>query len=346
MSSNNVVLAKNIQVSKLKFSAPKKLQNGSSTVYINYESQKLTLQFPLMSLPYGVGDFNEKNAQNTKPSAADVGGTADATKKYDLHVSFRGMEDTAALKVLHDKMLEIEKRIKEECFNNRLAWLKDDFDGMKNVVDRFFWPIIKYDKDKETGKVVGKYPPTMKLKLPYDSKTDTFQFECQDMDGNEFDFKSNMTKLKGARARLIVQLAGLWFAGGKYGCTWKVIKAKIEQGIKSNVDFIEDSDDDASPKESNSDEDVEEDALEMANASANASAKKTSTLVVDSDEEEEEEDVPPPPVPKKSTKAAPPKSPTPEPVEALSEEENDSELEEEAPPPPPKKAAAKKVVKK
>lgn len=351
MVSESVILAKNVQVSKIKFSAPKKLNNGSSTVYVNYDGGKLTLQTPLMTLPYGVGDFNDKNAQD-KSKAKSSSDSAEV-KKYDLHVSFRGMDENPALKSFHDKLLEIEKKVKDECFENRLTWLKDDYDGMKNVVDRLFWPIVKYDKDKETGKVLGKYPPTMKLKLPYDSNTDAFTFDCYDMDGNEFDFKANMTKLKGSRARLIVQLAGLWFAGGKYGCTWKVAMAKIEQGVKQTIKFIQDSDDDEETNNLNqSDEDVDEDALHMAQGSS--PVKKSITEVSESDEEDEDQEEdqedepqPPPPAPKKVVK--PVRAPSPEPEEEETPEEDaedvDSELEDLPPPPPPKKTAKKVTAK-
>lgn len=338
MVSEVVKLAKHIDVSKLKFSAPKKLDNGSSTVYVNYESSKLSIQTPLVYLPYGVGDFNDKNAKDNKSDVAGV-------KKYDLNVSFRGMDENPALKSLHDKLQEIEKTVKDACFENRLTWLKDDYDGMKSVVDRLFWPIVKYDKDKETGKVLNKYPPTMKLKLPYDSKTDTFTFECEDMDGNEFDFKANMTKLKGCRARLIIQLAGLWFAGGKYGCTWKVVMARIEQTTKQKVNFIQDSDDEGSEvKDNHSDEDVEEDARNMA-AGASPVSKVMNTTVDDTDESEDEEEVPPPP-PVKKKSVPPPREPSPEVDDGVeNEEDSDSELED-LPPPPPKKVSTKKTVKK
>jgi hypothetical protein len=342
----SVYLAKNVTANKLEFSAPKTLNNGSRTVYINYQGEKLTLQTPVMSLPYGVGDWNGKDAKT---------GEVPAIKKYDLHVSFRGMDTNPALKTLLDKMHEIETKIKDDCFKNRLTWLRDDYDGLKPAVDRLFTPIIKYDKDKETGKIMGKYPPTMKLKLPFDNNTNAFTFDCMDMDGNDLDFASVMTKLKGAKARLIIQLGGMWFAGGKYGCTWKVVKACFQQNSQSKIDFIADSEDEGTGNEAHSDEDVDEDALAMGGAAAAVTKKLKNTTLVEEDEDDEEEEdaVPsPPPAPKKPTPAKP-RVPTPEPEEdeeeAEEEEDADSEVEEELPPPPPpkakapaKKAAAKK----
>ena len=101
------------------------------------------------------------------------------------------------------------------------TWFKDDFDDNKAFVKKLFSPIIKVDKDPNTGKELGKYPPTFKAKIPYDPKNDKILIDAYDMDSNEIDFVDIMNKLKGAKSQLIIQLTGIWFAGGKYGCSWK-----------------------------------------------------------------------------------------------------------------------------
>lgn len=324
---SDTILAKNIDTSKLKYSDVKTLSNGSKTVYINYGSDKLTIQTPFMSLPYGVGDWNNADADKKKD---DVGG-----KKYDLHLSFRDWEDNSKLRVLLDKMKDIEAKLKEDAYNNRLTWFNDDFDDSKALVDRLFTPILKYDKDKKTGKIVGKYPPTLKVKLPYDNKVDDFSFECTDMNGDDMDFKSVMTKLKGAKARLIIQLSGIWLAGGKYGVTWKVVKGTFDLPSKSKYDYIEDSDEEHHTKRvEEGDDDLEEEAMSMADIT-----KKTSNLVVDSEEEEEE--APPKKGAAKASVVIPVEDEEEEEAEVEVDEDSDIDHEPSPPPPPKKKAAAK-----
>ena len=311
--TNNVLLAKNVNVSKLKFSEPKTLSNQSRTVYINYESDKLTLQTPIQRLPYGIGDWNDANNAGKKAE--------DSIKKYDLHTSFTDVDTNPKMKAFLDKMVEIEKRIVEEAFVNRVSWLQDDYEGSKKLVEKLFVPIIKIDKDKDTKKVVGKYPPTMKLKLPYDNRNDCFAFESQDMDGEGIDFKAVMSNLKGSKARLIIQLSGLWFAGGRYGCTWKVVRGMFEVVTKKQVaQFVVDSDEDIADEEEEEDLDLVEDAVAEAQTSNLNSKAVTSTPPVQDDEEEEEEE---------------------------EEEDEDSEVEEPPPPPPPpKKTTITKKTKK
>merc|ERR1712028_122738 len=50
--------------------------------------------------------------------------------------------------------------------------------------------------------------------------------------------------VKGAKVQALIQCVGLWFAGGKYGCSWKVLQIKVTppQGV-SGYSFIEDSSD-------------------------------------------------------------------------------------------------------
>ncbi len=337
---SDTILAKNIDTSKLKYSDVKTLSNGSKTVYINYGGDKLTIQTPFMSLPYGVGDWNSADADKKKDDLAG--------KKYDLHLSFRDWEENSKLRVLLDKMKDIENKLKEDAFNNRLTWFNDDFDDSKALVDRLFTPILKYDKDKKTGKIVGKYPPTLKVKLPYDNKVDDFAFECSDMNGDDIDFKGIMTKLKGAKARLIIQLSGIWMAGGKYGVTWKVVKGTFDLPSKSKYDYIEDSDEEPINKAVEGDDELDEEAMSMANIT-----KKTGALVVDSDEEkdeeeaEEEEEEPVVPEPPKKKGAAPAAKVVIPDAEEEEEELVDSDFDNEpSPPPPPKKKVASKTTRK
>jgi hypothetical protein len=246
-------------------------------------------------------------------------------------------------------MREIETRVIDEVFENRQTWLRDDYDGVKSFVAKLFTPIVKHDKNKDTGKVENKYPPTMKIKIPYDEKTDVFNFACSDMDGEDLDFKSCMTKLKGAKTKLIMELGGIWFAGQRYGCSWKVIRAKFDVlDSTTSANFVPDSDDE--------------------DEAPGRRKKPTQHLEYDEDLENEALTHVPSPVvakPSSKSKAPPPPPPPPppapiensedevsdEPVPAAVPEEEAEESEEEAeeseeedpvpPPPPPPPAPAK-----
>lgn len=326
------LLAKKIDVSKIRYGPLKKNPVGGKSVYINYGGEKLVLQFPLMHVPYAVSDgLLMKEGKKDEAKAPS----------YSMNVSFKGKEDNKAIGNLFTKLQEIEDKIKKDVFTNRVTWLNDRYDDMEVVVSKLFSSNISYDKDKETKQVLNRYPPTFRVKLPSIVEKDddgnsevVFKFDATDMENNEVNFAELLTKLKGSKAQLIVQLAGLWFAGGKYGCTWKVLSGRFQVARNLRYNYVEDSDDEAPVKGAVRDEEEEdEDVLEDVEAAL--------------------QDDPPSP-PRKATKAAPvskkevvvPESEEEE-EEVEAEEEGEEEEEEEpTPPPPPPKKVIKKVTAK
>jgi len=271
------ILPKSVDVLKLKYSEVKTLASGSKSIYINYGTQKLRIQTPVMHMPYGIGEgFEDK----TKPSEVKK----NADKKYDVTLSFKGSEENPKIQTFLEKMREIETEIIDKAFENREPWFKDDYDGNKAFVARMFSPMIKLDKDPKTGKVVGKYPPTMRVKIPYDGVNDKFNFDSLDMENNEVVFQEIIAKLKSGKCQLIIELTGIWMAGGKYGTTWKVISGKFQIAQNNKMAFIVDSD---TEKAGNDDEEEEEEEEEEVVAEI---TKELSDVKVENSEDEATEE--------------------------------------------------------
>jgi hypothetical protein len=274
------ILPKSVDVSKFKYSEIKTLQSGSKSIYVNYGSQKLRVQTPVMFMPYGIGEgFEDKTIKNPEVKK-------NSEKKYDVTISFKGVDENSKIQTFLDKMKEIEQEIIDKAFDNREAWFKDDYDGNKGFVARMFSPMIKIDKDKKTGKVVGKYPPTFRAKIPYDGENDKFTFDALDMENNEIDFKEVLPKLKGGKTQLIIEMASIWIAGGKYGLTWKVVSGKFQPSMMNKMVFLEDSDTEKAVKEEEENED-DDDHQEDDDASPAAAVSKLETTIPNSDGEEE-----------------------------------------------------------
>jgi len=250
------ILPKNINIANFKYSEVKTLTSGAKSVYINYATGKLRIQTPVMYIPYGVneGGFEDKNAKQDPKKGEKK------EKKYDLTLSFKGHDENPKIESFLTKLKEIESKVIDDAFENRQPWFKDDFDGQKIIVTKMFSPIIKVDKDKNTGKVLGKYPPTIRFKLPYDNENDRFSFNSYNMNGEVIDLNDILTKLKGGKAQLIVELNSIWFAAGKFGCTWKLITGKFQRSISNDITFIDDSDTEKTETKDD-DEDEDEEAV-------------------------------------------------------------------------------------
>jgi len=118
---------------------------------------------------------------------------------------------------------------------------------------------IKVSKDKN-GEPDGKYPPTMKVKIPWRDGS----FQCDAYDSNKKLIEDDLSNVlvKGTQVQALIQCVGMWFAGGKYGCSWKVVQMKVTPaaGIHG-YSFLDDSEDegDADVVDGGSDEELVDD---------------------------------------------------------------------------------------
>ena len=269
----NVLLAKNFNVDKLKYSELKVMKSGAKSIYINYNGAKVNLQTPILNIPYGVND----NMQFIKKDES----RKEEERKYDITLSFKGMDENPKIKLFHDKMKELENKVIDDAFANRLVWFKNNFSGNKDVVSNMFTPIVKHDKDKVTGEYANKYPPTFKAKIPFNSLENKFDFDCYDMDNNETSFHDLLANLKGGKAQFIIQLSGIWFSAGMFGCSWKIVSGKFQQLNTSKLTFVVDSDDEINNEDDDEDDiSVDNDIIAKISQKSNAvNAADKKTLV-------------------------------------------------------------------
>jgi len=226
----SLVKGKNIDTSAITFAVPRTLDNGAKLVYCNYNQGRFSVQTPWMTMPWKMGAFTDGEYP-----------------KYSIDLSFKGMEDGNELQAFHDKMKEVEQKIIDGGCENSVAWFKKNIKSRDGVVEKFN-PVIKESRDKETGEPDGKWPPSMKVKVP--RRDGVWEFKVSNKDGTQY--KINDTEnpdncedlfVKNTKVRAIIQCVGLWVASGNYMCQWKLTKAEVEvPETFSNDDFLDDSD--------------------------------------------------------------------------------------------------------
>ena len=247
----SLVKGKNMNTSAITFAVPRTLDNGAKLVYVNYNQGRFSVQTPWMSMPWKMGAYLDGEYP-----------------KYSLDLSFKGMDENPDLKGFHDKLKEVEQKIIDGGLENSVAWFKKNIKSREGVAEKFN-PIIKESRDKETGEPDGKWPPSMKVKVP--RRDGVWEFKVSNKDGTQY--KINDTEnpdncedlfVKNTRVRGIIQCVGLWVASGNYMCQWKLTKAEVEvPETFSNDDFLEDSDnEDAVEHEFVEDSDKEEEEAE------------------------------------------------------------------------------------
>ena len=229
-SKMSLIKGKNIDVSKVAFSQHRMLDNGAKLVYLNYAGGRLSIQTPWMSMPWKMGVYTEGDYP-----------------KYSVDLTFKGMDEDPELQGFHDKLQELEEKIIDGGFENSVAWFKKK-PSSRDVVDALFNRIVKVSTDRDTGEPDGKWPPTMKLKVP--RRDGVYETKVSDKSGKVYDINNkesgdNMEDLlvKNTKMRAIIQCVGLWVASGSYMCQWKLTKAEVEvPDTGGQHDFLADSD--------------------------------------------------------------------------------------------------------
>lgn len=259
-------------VSLVKYSTVRTLDNGGKVVYLSYNGAPLVLQTPEMHAPFGLSKWDN-----------DKGGN-----KTTIDLSFKGKETRAVLAKFFDNFVKLDEKLVVDGAENSVAWLKKKY--AENVVKEFYTPIVKYAKDKNTGEPTDKYPPTFKVTLP--KKDGKYSFEVYNQDKQLVDLDA--VELKGAKITSLIQCLGIWVAGQKYGLSWKVLQMKVVPQSKINGYSFKDLGDDKAEDLSEDDED-EGDAEEVMQ-NAIVESKSEDELVESSEEEDELEAKKPAPV--------------------------------------------------
>jgi hypothetical protein len=215
---DSILTPAEIDLSAIKYGAVKTNNVGGKSIYISINGAPLIVQTPEMRCPFGLSKWDNKKD----------GGEEKETFKYDLLLGFDGMDKRDILSNLFKKIDGMDKKLKADGMDNSMNWLGKKITS-DLVIDELYTPMIRHSRDKNTGEVTDKYPPTFKVTVPFrDGK-----FQCEAYDQNNAEVDLIGMNLQGARCMVIMQCTGIWVVGKKYGCSWKVLQMKVAP--RSNI---------------------------------------------------------------------------------------------------------------
>jgi hypothetical protein len=209
--------------SNISFSDVKTNQNGGKSVYINLNNSQFVIQTPVMTIPFGLNVYDKGDYP-----------------KYSVEISFRDMEENYKIKGFYENMEKLEEMILDYAVKNSMAIL-----GKKKVnrevMEAMYTSILRKSRDKETGELDGKYPTTMKLKLPFWDGKESYTMESFSSEKQVLEIPQEEAFTKNAKIQAIIKCGGIWVVNGKFGCTWSVYKVRVEENKSiSNYSFVDD----------------------------------------------------------------------------------------------------------
>ena len=214
--TSNIVFPSNFNSKNIAITAPKQIPNGSKQAYVSYGGERLVMQTALaMSVPFGL-------------NIADKFGPPE----YSVDLSFRGHEQRAEVKEFMDVISQMDEKMLEEGVKNSKSWFKGELG--RDVVKAFYTTSLKYSKDKEGN--LQSYPPNLKLKLR--KINNDFEAKFYDINGNPYkNMPIEELLVKGVQVTAIIECAGVWFAGSKFGLTWRAKQFAIHKLPEKIADF-------------------------------------------------------------------------------------------------------------
>lgn len=294
--TGTIYRANQVEMSKFRFGDPTVNKYGGRSASVKYDGKPFYIQGPRMRLPYGLGEYQEK----------DKTGAVIKTK-YSMDFSFAGYElneegvaSAPKVREFYEFMIDMQKLLVRAAQDNSETWL-DMPDASEGVAKALTREIVKFSKDKVTKKITTKWPPTMKAKVGFwEGKWMVNAFDENKERVN--DLKSFV--VKGMEVIPLLKLDCVNFAGGKVGYSFQLsqVRMYLPVGMPSYA-FLPDEEEDTKPvvsKVADKADSSEEEKEEPVNNHVEDSDSGDELDDASSDEESEEEREPtPPPSPKK-----------------------------------------------
>lgn len=302
---SSVVAPSAFKTSNVTFSPVKTLESGGKQAYLNYNGQPLVMQVGPLETPFGLSVFDKQGPP-----------------KYSVDLKLRGYDDPTnhpKTATIYNAFHALDEFMVDQGVKNSTSWFKGA--KSRDVLSELYTPVVRFSVDAEGNR--KPYPPTLKVQLR--KRDDKFEADIYDENKRPLnDIPLEDIIVKGTVLTTLIQCTGVWFAGGKYGLSWKAIQIradKVPHSFRGKPAFL--------------DEEGGEDMPEPESKKAPAQSTNKFAALHDDDEVNDEEALAPPSV-------SDPPAPAPS-------EEDD----EEAPIPVPAKAKTttpakviKKIVKK
>lgn len=263
MSSTNAVIhSANANIDEITFSDPKVNTQGGKGVQMRYGGQTLQLRLPKMAFPAGLIQREDANTGNVT---------------YTLIASLKGCDPFAreqstdtSIGPLYNFMLNLQNKLVSWATENssKLFGKKRSEESIRDS----FKNILSVSTDKQGDEYVpnGKYPPSLRLKIPvYDGRVD---MDAVDGAMNPYALTPDSLKSvfqKYVQANLVIT-GSIYIIGQSFGVSWRVKNSQVFQPSRQTAASIFTAEDAPAAEEAQVEEQEEQENQEEAPPPASA----------------------------------------------------------------------------
>lgn len=255
MAAPAVINTTKISASDIQFADPRKNKNGGVSIGFKYNNQNVQFRIPQVNFPGGLQVKENPNKDGSVTVSYNLAASLNGGDPYGQTRSDDSSETAKAYNFFYD----LQERIIQTAVERSVQWFgkKRSEDSIRDSFNKF----VSVSVDKVDGAWVpnGKYPPSLRMKLPvYDGKV---AMELIDNEDNDVELnEGNLVNVfsKGSSAKLVLQ-GQLYFVGQSFGVTWKPSYGQIFQRKRATArDFFKRDEDDVEEAVEENAEETEE----------------------------------------------------------------------------------------
>lgn len=239
---------------------------GSKMIGVLYNDPTKGLVKPLIQTPQLVSLFGISS------NSFD-----DAVKKT-FTVSFKGMDEDPKVMGCFNFYSAVDRSMINYVSKNDQKLFKKKCSV--DVINDKHSTLVRYAKDKETGEINTKYPPTINFKIP--CKTDTGEITTLVFDHKKQPIENieEVLSTKGLYVKLLVEPTVFWVSGGKFGMSWTarqilVGKRSVIKGFAFKPESDDEVDDDDDEVNDSGNDDINNNAGSDAESEGGSAAQIT-----------------------------------------------------------------------
>lgn len=194
--------------SKLVFREPKVMTSGAKLVMLAYAGNQFMIETPTLQCPFGKQEFEN-------PGAAT---------KHSVMLALNDMDTRTDVKEFQALIATIDNLVRTTGFEKSMSWFRKTYKTNETVND-MYTALERKSKNKETGEEDGRWPPSVKLTLPYgpDGKP---KFTTYNDRQEEIDLAT--IEMRHAQVTAIVVLSNVWMAGNMFGVSFKAVQLMVQ----------------------------------------------------------------------------------------------------------------------
>jgi hypothetical protein len=207
---SSVVAPSAFKTSNVTFSPVKTLESGGKQAYLNYNGAPLVMQVGPLETPFGLSVFDKQGPP-----------------KYSVDLKLRGYDDPTnhpKTATIYNAFHALDEFMIDQGVKNSTTWFKGA--KSRDVLSELYTPVVRFSVDSEGNR--KPYPPTLKVQLR--KRDDKFEADIYDENKRPLnDIPLEDIIVKGTVLTALIQCTGVWFAGGKYGLSWKAIQIRADK---------------------------------------------------------------------------------------------------------------------